>query len=723
MWARGKVKSVWRQRALLVAWAGLPVTILLHVWLRYYAGHTDSVGAQLAFLTPVILATAFTASAAWLAPARTRAKVVWTLTALACALLFVSETYFSWSHVSGESSAFRDAFFDVLNAMAFVVVLVMLAVAAGVDRIGWQRTLRVVFDGIALMALGCVTLVEFWLRNNPAILNQPLALRMSGYAIVGIAVLMVDVYVYFTLPVFMRRKPWTALLQLGIAVFSVTIMIWPWLSLSTDVVGDSVLVIASNSVLFMIAYYLVFMAGLSRVRNSSEPWARVMSQPPAALGAWPGVAISVSVLASVILLGVVGFSAPEGSERQALYLSALVVASGAMVARTALSSFESNSLRSRGRSDQLTGASNMRGLIPRIARDMGLAVRYGRRFAVILLDYRTADEATRACGGDLDEAVVLAAASRLIASFPAPAEVFRLGGDVFGVVLPVRDRTGARLQAQAALDSVGTATGCDGEPLRPAVGFAVGPDDSTDAPELLSHAHVALAWARQYGKGRAAAYDSRVGVALGVDRDAVVSSSEGDPIGADVARALIAASDARDLAMYHHSRGVAALACLLADDLDDREIDMERLRLAAILHDVGKIGLPQARRSARASNSPEALVAREHSELGERMLRASRLDDIAPWVRSHHEQWDGGGYPDGLRGASIPLEARIISVADAYERLTSTYPGGGALSKAAALQEIDQGIATRFDPVVAERFIRIVGLTDAVVLSGEWALE
>jgi len=99
----------------------------------------------------------------------------------------------------------------------------------------------------------------------------------------------------------------------------------------------------------------------------------------------------------------------------------------------------------------------------------------------------------------------------------------------------------------------------------------------------------------------------------------------------------------------------------------------------------------------------------EHTRLGERIVEATGLTDALPLVRGHHERWDGAGYPDGLIAEEIPLPARILAVCDAYDAMTHERPFRRALTRHAALQEIDLNMGTQFDPRVAEAFIRLVG--------------
>jgi HD-GYP domain-containing protein (c-di-GMP phosphodiesterase class II) len=117
------------------------------------------------------------------------------------------------------------------------------------------------------------------------------------------------------------------------------------------------------------------------------------------------------------------------------------------------------------------------------------------------------------------------------------------------------------------------------------------------------------------------------------------------------------------------------------------------------------------------------LAAREHAILGAQLVDSVGVEGAAAAVRGHHERWDGFGYPDGLSGDQITLESRIIALADAYDGMTSGRRSGTSMSRAAALQEIDHALGTRFDPVLAERFIRLVGTTSSLGWSDEWAVQ
>jgi HD-GYP domain-containing protein (c-di-GMP phosphodiesterase class II) len=150
-----------------------------------------------------------------------------------------------------------------------------------------------------------------------------------------------------------------------------------------------------------------------------------------------------------------------------------------------------------------------------------------------------------------------------------------------------------------------------------------------------------------------------------------------------------------------HGRAVATIGARLAAVLELAEEEIADIGLAAALHDIGKATVPRA-----VLDKPGPLTGREwrlirrHPGEGERLLRASFADrpSVLAAVRSHHERWDGAGYPDGLAGAEAPLAARIVAVADAYQAMLETRPYRASLTPAAALAEIEANARSQFDP-------------------------
>jgi HD-GYP domain-containing protein (c-di-GMP phosphodiesterase class II) len=179
---------------------------------------------------------------------------------------------------------------------------------------------------------------------------------------------------------------------------------------------------------------------------------------------------------------------------------------------------------------------------------------------------------------------------------------------------------------------------------------------------------------------------------------------------AAAAEALVAAVQARDSYTGEHSRDVVAHAGAVARMLGLGEAEVVDVERVALLHDIGKIAVPDAILGKPAAlNEDEWKVMREHPALGERLIRATPgLAHLAPAIRAEHERWDGGGYPDGLRAEQIPLASRITLVCDAYHAMISDRPYRAALPAAAARAEIEANAGTQFCPVAARALLAVL---------------
>ena len=171
--------------------------------------------------------------------------------------------------------------------------------------------------------------------------------------------------------------------------------------------------------------------------------------------------------------------------------------------------------------------------------------------------------------------------------------------------------------------------------------------------------------------------------------------------------ALAEALDIRDTGTGQHSHTVGRYAELMARELGLDEERIERVRLAGVLHDIGKIGI-----SDRVLTKPGPLDSASGRrctripEIGARLLSRPEFADLREWILAHHERPDGLGYPHGLRADEIPLEARILAVADAYEAMTADRCYRAALGEAAARAELEGGAGTQFDAAVVAAFLR-----------------
>ena len=182
--------------------------------------------------------------------------------------------------------------------------------------------------------------------------------------------------------------------------------------------------------------------------------------------------------------------------------------------------------------------------------------------------------------------------------------------------------------------------------------------------------------------------------------------------------ALANALEASDEYTSSHARWITDVALLVGRELQlDRET-MKRLELGALFHDMGKIGVPsEILRRPGSLTDKEFELIKEHPVLGEKILAPiERLADVRPIVRSCHERWDGGGYPDGKRAEEIPLESRIVFVCDAFHAMTTDRPYRKRLSQAEAVRRLREGAGSQFDPAVVETFARLYEAGDVVLL-------
>lgn len=169
-----------------------------------------------------------------------------------------------------------------------------------------------------------------------------------------------------------------------------------------------------------------------------------------------------------------------------------------------------------------------------------------------------------------------------------------------------------------------------------------------------------------------------------------------------------ASIEARDLYTGGHVERVTRYAANLAPHIDGLKMDLDSFRLASVLHDVGKVAVPDAILNKPGPLTPdEFAVMQTHAAKGyEMVLRTNVPEAVAEVVRHHHERWDGTGYPDGLRGEQIPMAARVLAVADAFDAMTSDRAYRPALTPDEARTRILAASGSQFDPVVVAVFLR-----------------
>jgi diguanylate cyclase (GGDEF)-like protein len=353
--------------------------------------------------------------------------------------------------------------------------------------------------------------------------------------------------------------------------------------------------------------------------------------------------------------------------------------------------------------DPLTNLGNHRHFHERLQRELTLAEEKGQSLSLCLIDIDDFKRINDRFGHPAGDGVLGQVGKRLRQG----GEAFRLGGDEFAVLMPGLKGQQAFSAANSIVERV---AGLDLEhigTITVSAGLATYPVQGVGRDELIRLADSALYWAKEHGKNQVRAYRPDVvelaelrRLAAGPDRAARYRA----------AASLAKAVDARDVYTGSHSERVGELAARIATRMGaDAEL-IELIRLAGSLHDLGKLAIPEEiLRKPAPLTEAERLVLERHPQIGFRMLESLGVDPVADWVLHHHERWDGGGYPDGLPADRIPLGARIIFVADAYDAMTSDRVYRRRLSAHDALAELQRCSGTQFDPEVVAAFAAELG--------------
>lgn len=295
--------------------------------------------------------------------------------------------------------------------------------------------------------------------------------------------------------------------------------------------------------------------------------------------------------------------------------------------------------------------------------------------------------------------------------------VARCSGKEFAIILPMFDTLGARRITDAVLQqisvmnkSVDDDADYSTRVLTASCGICTAPYGASSARELLDNADMAVYQVKRNGKnGILATTSSSVTGGTDPEKEKLDKSSLYKEYAATI-YALTAAIDTKDHYTFNHSENVEYYARTLAENLDLNEESVEIVREAALLHDVGKIGIAEEILNKRTGlTDKEFEIMKGHVMNSVGIIRhLPSLDYVIPAVISHHERWDGRGYPRNLKGEEIPYFGRILCIADAFDAMISKRAYKEAFPVGYALDEIRNNAGTQFDPVLAEVFIRLV---------------
>jgi putative nucleotidyltransferase with HDIG domain len=239
------------------------------------------------------------------------------------------------------------------------------------------------------------------------------------------------------------------------------------------------------------------------------------------------------------------------------------------------------------------------------------------------------------------------------------------------------------------------------------LGLACWPADGVSPNDLLAAADAALYKAKRAGGNRSVCSS----ISLIPSNKAAISVTETqDSEALSTIFALAATVDARDRLTRNHSKQVHDYAVAIGEGLGMDQLEINRLGTCALLHDIGKIGISdEILNKEDKLSEPDWEIVKSHPQLGAAIAsHSSQLTLCIQGILHHHEKFDGTGYPDGLKGEEIPLESRILAIADTFAVMTSNRFYSRALPYETARAEIIKGVGTQFDPKLVEIFLAVV---------------
>jgi diguanylate cyclase (GGDEF)-like protein/putative nucleotidyltransferase with HDIG domain len=344
--------------------------------------------------------------------------------------------------------------------------------------------------------------------------------------------------------------------------------------------------------------------------------------------------------------------------------------------------------------DALTGLGNHRSFQTDLREAIALAASTRSAISLALIDLDDFKGINDRFGHPVGDRVLQEVAGLLREEFGSDS-AYRIGGEEFALVLAGAGPGAMYASLERVHHHLWRATFPHSEPVTVSAGVASYPEHADDRDSLLKVADASLYWAKNHGKNRSCVYSESLvrvytpaEIAATAERSARLRAAEG----------LIRVVDAKDTYAGAHSQSVSRLVEGIARAMGLGEEIVEQVRLAGLLHDLGKIAIPDRILQKPGKLDPDELrMMREHAELGYRLLEGLGVSPVDRWIRHHHEWWDGSGYPLGLAGDEIPLGARIILVADAFDAMTSDRCYRAAGTFEAAVSELRRRSWTQFD--------------------------
>lgn len=366
--------------------------------------------------------------------------------------------------------------------------------------------------------------------------------------------------------------------------------------------------------------------------------------------------------------------------------------------------------------DRLTHVANRPMLLATLYEEVERAARYGRPLTVAFLDLDHFKPINDTYGHDAGDSVLEKVASVLRESIRRSDIVGRYGGEEFVIVFPettVDEATAVAEKLRLLVSKQRFAVGQSEElSVTVSIGLAGGHGQPLRVDDLLRDADAAMYAAKSLGRNQTYVFAEMDDDSARIPRAPISKAARAAAVEvAERGRQAAEAALASVIMPLPHYRGrpsslIATIAVHLARKLELPDAEVERVRVASLLHDIGKVGVPDEILEKPGPLSPDEWQSVvQHPRIGQEILnRVAAVKDAAAIILHHHERYSGHGYPHGLRGSDIPLGARIVAIADAYDAMLSDRPYRKAIGHEAAVAELRAQAGTQFDPELVELF-------------------